>query len=78
MGGVKWINVNKGDVANLNHRSCLVGGEFNEYRDDAQYASTPSIGGDEKDLERCRNVHKTYERRESCDESSTLGAPCRR
>lgn len=38
-----WIDVNKGDTMNPNHRSRLVDREYNEYRDDSLYASTPPV-----------------------------------
>jgi hypothetical protein len=40
---VRWIDTNKGDTANPNYRSRLVGREFNTYRDDALYAATPPL-----------------------------------
>ena len=40
---VRWIDTNKGDTANPNSRSRLVGREFNTYRDDAIYAATPPL-----------------------------------
>ena len=40
---VRWIDTNKGDTANPNHRSRVVGREFNTYRDDALYAATPPL-----------------------------------
>ena len=40
---VRWIDTNKGDAANPNYRSRLVGREFNTYRDDALYAATPPL-----------------------------------
>ena len=39
----KWIDTNKGDRDKPNHRSRLVGREFNEGRDDTLYASTPPL-----------------------------------
>lgn len=40
---VKWIDTNKGDASRPNYRSRLVGRDFNEYKDDALYASTPPL-----------------------------------
>ena len=40
---LKWLDVNKGDVANPNMRSRLVGREFNVGRDDSLYAATPPL-----------------------------------
>ena len=40
---VRWIDTNKGDTANPNYRSRLMGREFNTYRDDALYAATPPL-----------------------------------
>ena len=39
----KWLDTNKGDKDNPNHRSRLVGREYNEGRDDTLYASTPPL-----------------------------------
>ena len=41
--GVRWVDVNKGDIAEPNYRSRLVGREFNTHRDDTLYASTPPL-----------------------------------
>ena len=41
--GVRWVDVNKGDALDVNYRSRLVGREFNVGRDDALYASIPSL-----------------------------------
>ena len=40
---LKWIDVNKGDHANPDYRSRLVGREFNNERDDSLYAATPPL-----------------------------------
>lgn len=39
----KWIDINKGDASNPNYRSRLVSREFNQYKDDMVYASTPPL-----------------------------------
>ena len=41
--GTRWVDVNKGDAANPNCRSRLVGREFNVGRDDSLYAATPPL-----------------------------------
>ena len=41
--GTKWIDINKGDVANPNIRCRLVGKEFKTTPDDALYACTPPL-----------------------------------
>ena len=41
--GVRWVDINKGDAADTNCRSRLVGREFNVGKDDAFYASTPLL-----------------------------------
>ena len=43
--GTRWIDVNKGDASEPNYRSRLVGREFNVYKDDTLYASTPPLEG---------------------------------
>ena len=43
LSDVRWIDTNKGDTANPNDRSRLVGREFNTHRDDALYAATPHL-----------------------------------
>ena len=43
MISVKWLDTNKGDRINPNHRSRLVGREFNVGRDDALYTATPPL-----------------------------------
>lgn len=40
---VKWIDINKDDQNNPRYRSRLVGREFNDYKDDSLYASTPPL-----------------------------------
>ena len=40
---VKWLDTNKGDRANPNYRSRLVGREYNDCKDDTLYASTPPL-----------------------------------
>ena len=40
---VRWLVINKGDMACPNHRSRLVGREFNNHRDDSLYAATPPL-----------------------------------
>lgn len=40
---VSWIDATKGDAANPNYRSRLVGRELNTYRDEALYAATPPL-----------------------------------
>ena len=41
--GTRWVDVNKGDLANPTCRSRLVGREFNVGKDDTLYASTPLL-----------------------------------
>ena len=41
--GTRWVDVNKGDAADPNYRSRLVGREFNVGRDDALYGATPPL-----------------------------------
>ena len=41
--GVRWADVNKGDIAEPDCRSRLVGQEFAVGRDDALYAATPPL-----------------------------------
>ena len=41
--GVRWVDVNKGDAANPDMRSRLVGQEFNTGKNDELYASTPPL-----------------------------------
>lgn len=41
----KWIDINKGGSAHPNHGSRLVGMEFNQYKNDTLYASTPPLEG---------------------------------
>ena len=41
--GTRWVDVNKGDAANPNCRSRLVGREFNIGKDDTLYAATPPL-----------------------------------
>ena len=43
MISVKWLDTNKGDRLNPNHRSRLVVREFNQGKDDTLYASTPPL-----------------------------------
>ena len=43
MISVKWLDTNKGDRLNPNHRSRLVGREYNQGKDDTLYASTPPL-----------------------------------
>ena len=43
MTSVKWLDTNKGDRLNPNHRSRLVAREFNQGKDDTLYASTPPL-----------------------------------
>ena len=40
---VKWIDTNKGDIANPEVRSRLVAKEFNKYKDNELYAATPPL-----------------------------------
>ena len=40
---VRWVDVNKGDMASPNYRPRLVGREFNTYKDDSLYAATPPL-----------------------------------
>ena len=40
---LKWIDTNKGDSANPNYRSRLVGREYNTYKDNSLYAATPPL-----------------------------------
>ena len=41
--GTRWVDVNKGDTAQPDYRSRLVGQEFATHRDDSLYASTPPL-----------------------------------
>ena len=41
--GTRWVDVNKGDSANKDYRSRLVGKEFRQGGDDSIYASTPPL-----------------------------------
>ena len=41
--GVRWVDINKGDIEDPNYRSRLVAREFNTQRDDTLYASTPPL-----------------------------------
>ena len=43
MVSVEWLDTNKGDKLNPNHRSRLVAREFNQGKDDTLYASTPPL-----------------------------------
>ena len=43
MVSVKWLDTNKGDKNNPNHRSRLVARSFNQGKDDTLYASTPPL-----------------------------------
>ena len=39
----RWIDINKGDLQNMIHRSRLVGKEFNNGKDDSLFAATPPL-----------------------------------
>ena len=39
----RWIDINTGDSIDVNHRSRLVGKEFNDGRDDSLFAATPPL-----------------------------------
>jgi len=41
--GTRWIDVNKGDAENPNHRSRLVAKEFNNGKEDGIFAATPPL-----------------------------------
>ena len=41
--GVRWVDVNKVDTADLEYRPRLVGRELSVGRDDALYAATPPL-----------------------------------
>ena len=43
MISVKWLDTNKGDRLNPNHRSRRVGRDYNQGKDDTLYASTPHL-----------------------------------